>query len=144
MQKGIDHIGISIVYFCHDGAGNFVMAKRSENCRDEHNRWDTGGGALEFGDKIEERLRQEIMEEYCTDVLAYEFLGVNDVHRIHAGKNTHWIALNYKVLVDKTKVRNGEPHKFSDIGWFTMENLPESLHSELLNFFDKYKDKLTS
>ena len=109
MQKGIDHIGISIVYFCHDGAGNFVMAKRSENCRDEHNRWDTGGGALEFGDKIEERLRQEIMEEYCTDVLAYEFLGVNDVHRIHAGKNTHWIALNYKVLVDKTKVRNGEP-----------------------------------
>ena len=46
MKKGEDYIGVSVVYFCHDGKGNFVMAKRSENCRDEIGNWDIGGGGL--------------------------------------------------------------------------------------------------
>ena len=33
MQKGVDFVGISVVYFCHDGKGKFVMAKRSEQAR---------------------------------------------------------------------------------------------------------------
>ena len=44
MQKGIDFIGITTVFFCHDGKGKFLMAKRSKNARDEHGRWDIGGG----------------------------------------------------------------------------------------------------
>jgi ADP-ribose pyrophosphatase YjhB (NUDIX family) len=142
MQKGIDYTGISICYFCHDGKGNFVMAKRSEQCRDEHNRWDIGGGALEFGEKVEDRLRQEIREEYLTEVLEYEFIDFDDVHRKHAGKDTHWVALLFKVLIDREKVGIGEPHKFSDISWFTLDSLPDDLHSSLPNFFKKYKDKL--
>jgi len=34
----------------------------------------------------------EIKEEYCTDVLGFDFLGYRDVHREHNGKKTHWIA----------------------------------------------------
>lgn len=142
MRKGVDYVGVSICYFCHDGKGNFVMAKRSENCRDEHGKWDTGGGALEFGDDVLERLKKEIKEEYLTDVLDCEFLGYDDVHREHGGKKTHWVALLFKVLVDREKVQIGEPHKFSDIGWFTLDTLPDNLHSSLPNFFKKYKDKL--
>ena len=142
MQKGIDYPGVSICYFCHDGKENFIMAKRSENCRDEHNRWDIGGGALEFGETIEHRLRQEIKEEYCTDVLKYEFIGFDDVLRIQKGRKTHWVALSFKVLVDKSKVKIGEPHKFKDLKWFTLNKLPKGLHSELPKFFKKYKEKL--
>ncbi len=36
MKKGEDFTGVTIVYFCHDGNGNFLMKKRSANCRDEH------------------------------------------------------------------------------------------------------------
>ena len=36
MKKGIDCTGVCVVYFCHDGEGNFVMGRRSENARDEH------------------------------------------------------------------------------------------------------------
>src|SRR5512132_3646841 len=32
---------------------------RSKNCRDEHERWDIGAGALEFGDAVEATLRRE-------------------------------------------------------------------------------------
>jgi len=75
MQKGIDCIGITVVYFCHDGKGNFLLSKRSKNCRDEHNTWDPGGGGLEFGDTVEKTLKREIKEEYCAEILLSEFLG---------------------------------------------------------------------
>lgn len=143
-EKGFDYPGISVVYFCHDGKGNFVMAKRSENARDENNRWDIGGGALEFGEKVEDNLRKEIKEEYLTDIIDYEFLGYSDTFREHKGKKTHWLALEFKVLVDPEKVGNGEPHKFSEIKWFKIDNLPKNLHSELPGFFEKHKSILSN
>lgn len=142
MKPGRDHIGISIVYFCHDGQGNFVMAKRSQNARDEKGKWDTGGGAMEFGHTVEETLKKEIKEEYSTDVLAFDFLGYRDVHRAHEGERTHWVALDFKVLVDKKKVKIGEPHKFDDLQWFRLGNIPENLYSQLRKFFEKYKKQL--
>ena len=140
--KGIDFTGITVVYFCHDGKGNFVMAKRNANTRDEHGRWDIGGGGLEFGDTIENTLRKEIKEEYGTNVIAHEFLGFRDVHREHQGKKTHWIALDFKVLVNREKVKNGVPQKHSEIKWFKINNLPTPLHSQLPFFLKKYKEKL--
>ncbi len=142
MKKGEDYTGITVVHFCHDGKGNFLLNKRSKQCRDEHGCWDPGGGGLEFGDTVEDTLRKELKEEYCTDAVEYEFLGFRDVHRIHGGRKTHWIALDFKVLVDRTKVKNGEPHKFDEIGWFTLKTLPRPLHSQSLTFLEKYKEKL--
>ena len=75
MIKGLDYTGITIVYICHDGAGKYLLNKRSKNCRDEQGRWDCGGGGLEFSDTVEDTLKKEIMEEYCTEVKQYEFLG---------------------------------------------------------------------
>lgn len=118
------------------------MAKRSNNARDEHGRWDIGGGGIEFGDTIENTVRKEIQEEYCTDVLNSEFLGYRDVHREHQGRPTHWVALDFKVRVDPVKVTNGEPHIFEEVKWFTFDALPKNLHSQLPNFFNLYDRKL--
>jgi 8-oxo-dGTP diphosphatase len=142
MNKGVDFIGVTLVYFCHDGQGKFVMAKRSKQARDEQGRWDIGGGGLEFGETVEARLRQEIKEEYCTEVLTFNFLGFRDVHREFQGKPTHWIALDFKVLIDPTLVKIGEPHKFDEIGWFELGRMPDNLHSQLPNFLEKYKDRI--
>ena len=118
------------------------MNKRNKNCRDEHDAWDPRGGGIEFGIPIEENLKNEIREEYCTDVLKSEFLGYRDVHREHAGKKTHWIALDFKCLVDQTKVKNGEPHKFDEVKCFTLDSLPTSFHSQLPTFIKLYEEKL--
>lgn len=144
-QKGIDYIAVGIVYFCHDGGGNFIMAKRSKNARDEHGKWDIGGGSLEFGEKVEDGLKREIKEEYGTDIINYEFLGFRDVHRVNGeNKKTHWIALDFKVLIDKDMIKNGEPEKFDEIKWFTLAMLPEGMHSQLGIFFEKYREKIKS
>lgn len=142
MRKGMDYVGVCITCFCHDGKGNFVMNLRGKNARDENGRWEFMGGGLELGDKVEDTIRKEVREEYCTEVLDFEFLGYRDVHREHDGQKTHWIALDFKVLVDPNKVKNGEPHKFDDIGWFTLENLPQPQHSQLGVFLRQYGEKL--
>lgn len=142
MQKGIDYTGITIVFFCHDGCGNFLLSKRSSKARDEQGTWDPGGGALEFGDTIENTLRKEIKEEYCTDVLSYEFLGYRDVHRIRDGKPDHWIALDFNVLIDPKKVKNGEPHKLDEVKFFRFETIPHPVHSQFPKFLKLYKKKI--
>ncbi|HYE23411.1 MAG TPA: NUDIX domain-containing protein [Candidatus Paceibacterota bacterium] len=142
MRKGIDHIGITVTYLCHDGEGNYLLQKRSTNCRDEHGAWDGGAGAVELHDSVENTLRKEIREELCTDVLEYEFLGYRDVHREHAGEKTHWIALDFKVRIDRAQVQNGEPHKFDDIQWFALDALPEPLHSQLPSALRLYGHRL--
>lgn len=142
MSKGVEYIGVCVVYFCHDGRGNVLMAKRSVNSRDEQGIWDIGGGAVEFGSTIDETLKNEIYEEYCAKVLTYEFLGFRDVHRENKGQKTHWIALDYKVLIDPNGVKIGEPHKFDDIGWFKLEDLPKPQHSQFPKFLELYLSHL--
>lgn len=142
MKKGQDFVGVTIVNFCHDGKGNVLLNKRGINCRDEHGMWDAGGGGLEFGDTVEETLKKEIAEEYCTEVIEYEFLGFRDVRREQSGQKTHWIALDFKVLVDREKASNGEPHKFDEVSWFPISALPTPLHSQFPTFLEKYKDRL--
>lgn len=144
LKKRIDYVGVCAVFFCHDGKGNFIMGKRSRNTRDEHGRWDIGGGGLEFGHTVEDTIRKEIKEEYCTNVLNFEFLGYRDVHREHQGRSTHWIALDFKVLVNPKKVKNGEPNSIEKIKWFTLDSIPKKAHSQFPIFLNLYRKKLKS
>jgi 8-oxo-dGTP pyrophosphatase MutT (NUDIX family) len=142
MKKGEDYIGVAVVYLCHDGNGRYLLSKRGLNCRDEHGNWDCGGGGLEFNDTVENTLKKEIFEEYSTDVVDFDFLGYRDVHRYYNGKKTHWVSLDFKVLVDPLKVTNGEPHKFDDVEWFTLDAFPDPLHSQLPIFLNLYKERI--
>ena len=142
MRKGIDFIGVCVVFLCHDGNGSFVMGKRSGNARDEHGTWDFGGGGVEFGETIKEALQREVKEEYGVDVLDYEFLGYRDVHREHQGEQTHWLAFDFKVHVDRTQVINAEPQTIGAIAWYSLDDLPQNLHSQIPSTLECYRHKL--
>jgi len=142
MIKGTDYTGVSVIFFCHDGEGEFLMAKRSQNARDERGRWDIGGGGVKFGEAVEDALRREIGEEYGTRVLAIEPLGYRDVHRTHEDRKTHWIALDFKVQVDRDLVRIAEPTHIDEIRWYTPDTLPDPTHSQFPRFLELYREKL--
>ncbi len=145
LHKGVDYIGIAVVYFCHDGKGNFLMHKRGASARDEQGKWDIGAGAIEFGHTAEQTLKKEIKEEYGTEVLSYEFLGFRDdiYRKTEDGKPVHWVSLDFKVLVDASQARNAEPHKFDEVRWVTLATMPEQNHVQLKIFLEKYKEKLS-
>jgi 8-oxo-dGTP pyrophosphatase MutT (NUDIX family) len=131
LRRGIDHIGVSACAVIHDGHGRILLMKRGAGARDEHGRWDICGGAVEFGESIDEAVRREVMEELCVEPLEIEFLTAYDAHRVHTdGSPTHWVALIHAVRIDPSKVKIGEPHKIDEIGWFYKKDLPEPLHSQ--------------
>lgn len=146
MQKGVDHIGVAVAFFCHDGKGNVLMSKRGANARDEHGKWDIGAGGIEIGQTVEDTLVKEIKEEYCTDIVRADFLGYRTVLREINGQKTHWIMFDFKVQVKPEMVKNGEPHKFDDLQWFAFNGMPETekIHSQVPNFIKLHKEKIFS
>lgn len=142
MRKGFDYIGICVTFYCHDGAGNYLFHKRSQKCRDEHGRWDCGGGGLKFGESLLDGVKREILEEYAVEPREIELLGVSDVFREIEGGPSHWVAFRYKVLVDREKVINNEPDMHEALDWFTLDHLPSPLHSQIPHELEMFKGKL--
>ncbi len=129
---GIDYIGITCITFCHDGQGKILLQKRSNRCRDEHGRWDPGGGSLEFGESFEEGVQREVMEEYGATADRVSFVDFHNVLRMQNGVPTHWIALVFLVKVNPQEVVINEPHMVDDYGWFELNHWPKPLHSQFL------------
>lgn len=129
LKKGVDFIGVTCVFFCHDGKGNLLMHKRSKNCRDEVGRWDTGSGSMEFGETPEEAVTREIEEEYRVKPKKLQLCGVRNVLRTNGDTKTHWIAFLFVAEVNSKKVGIGEPEKMEELSWFRMNQLPKPLHS---------------
>lgn len=146
-KAGIDYIGVSVVFFCHDGDGRFLLGKRHDDCRDERGRWCPGAGQLEVHEAAEDAVGREAREEYKAIVKDISVLGVRDVHRKEEGRSTHWVAIDHLVLIDPDGVGIGEPNKQADVRWFVGEDLrflAESgqLHSQFPYFMSKYRAQI--
>ncbi len=142
-HKGISFTGITTVFFCHDGQGNLFLSKRSAKTRDEHGRWDPGGGGLKHGQSVEDNLRREVMEEYSAEPIETIFIGYHDAFRTTPeGLPSHWLAMCFAVRVDRSCVRINEPDMVDDCGWFRLDKLPAPLHSQFQLFMHKHGDRL--
>jgi 8-oxo-dGTP diphosphatase len=140
-RRGIDFIGVTCSFVCHDDKGRILLHKRSKNCRDEHGRWDNGGGAHEFGSSLKETVIREIKEEYGVEPTDLKFIKAYDaLRRLADGTPTHWVVLVYSAKVDPKKVKNNEPYKIDEIGWFTMYNLPSPLHSQVSHTLESVRE----
>lgn len=142
LKSGKERIGVAVSCFCHDGKGNYLLEKRSMQARDEQGRWNPGGGTVEFGETTEDAIRRELKEEYSVNVLSYEFLGYRDVIRTVEDRVSHWILLDFKVLINPAQVRIGEPDVIDEVRWVTIDNIPTPMHSFFPAYLEKYKDKL--
>lgn len=141
LRRGVDFIGVTTPFVVHDGKGKVLLHKRSQNCRDEQGTWDIGGGAVEFGESLEDAVRREIKEELSADVLKLEFLTVFDAHRQHNGQPTHWVAVVFAAKVDPANVKNGDPDRIDELAWFDSTNLPKPLHTQFYKAFNPAKEK---
>lgn len=142
-HNGVSFPGITVVFLCHDGNGNLFLTKRSNKTRDEHGRWDPGGGGVEHGQSIEENLLREVKEEYDATPLRTDFIGYFDAFRLSPeGHDTHWLAMCFAVHVDPNDVKINEPEKVDDHGWFPLDNLPSPMHSQFEKFFGLHGETL--
>lgn len=139
MKIGFDFIGVTTPFYCTDGKGNILMHKRTEKCRDEHHRWDTGSGKLEFDLSLEENVLQEVLEEYGCKGEVIGSLPAHDIFREQNGVKKHWIAVPFFIKVNPKEVKNGEPEKIIDLTWYPLSKLPKPLHSGFEYTYTKFK-----
>ncbi|MFZ5391146.1 MAG: NUDIX domain-containing protein [Patescibacteria group bacterium] len=143
MDAGFDYIGVGTPFFCHDGRGNWLLHKRSSNCRDEIGVWDPGSGQIEFGQDIKISLLREIKEEYgCSGEIQKQLPTINLI-RNHQGRLTHWLQVPFIVKVNPREVKIGEPTKMLEIGWFKLDKLPKPLHSGFVYILANYREYFT-
>ncbi|MCR4326086.1 MAG: NUDIX domain-containing protein, partial [Candidatus Roizmanbacteria bacterium] len=115
MKRGVDHIGVTVCFYCYDDAGRLLLQKRSQLCRDEQGTWDCGGGAVEFGESFEEAAIREIQEEYSCAPLKLTFCGVNNVLRTHNSIKTHWVCLVFAAHINPKDVSIGDTKKIEEL-----------------------------
>ncbi len=141
MKKGIDYIGV--------GVGAVIVSKdkrifanlRGRESRNEKGKWEFPGGAVEFGDTLEETIRREMKEEFGIDIEVIDLLGVNN-HIIPEEKQ-HWVSPCFVCRIKSGEPRILEPHKSDAIGWFTLEEISELpitvvTHQNIKSLLKKY------
>lgn len=142
-HKGVSFTGIATTFWCHNGRGRLLLSRRSMGARDECGTWEPGTGGLRHGQSLVDNVRRELKEEYNTDPLTIDFIGYRDVFRnLNNGTLTHWLAMDFAVIVDPSKVRINEPEKIDALGWFALDKLPSPLHSQFAYFLMLHGDKL--
>ncbi len=132
----------AVCFFCHDGQGKYLLAKRSPNDDNEPGTWSPGAGGVEYGEHVEEALRREIREEYAADTIDFEFLGHRDWIN---SSGVHLFIFDYRVRVDPASVINNEPHQIAELRWITipeLDSFKEPFHPQMSVFMDMHRPKL--
>lgn len=126
MKSGVDYIGVSVGAFIINDRSEVLLMKRSQNAKNEKGKWEAPGGAVEFGEKLEDAIRREMREELGIEIDILKQWTAKD-HIIPEDKQ-HWVPTTFLVKVAKGyKPENIEQAKHDAIGWFSIENFPEPL-----------------
>jgi mutator protein MutT len=126
MKKGVDYIGVSAGVMLFNDKGELFLSKRSQQVSNERGCWETPGGAVEFGETLQDAVKREIKEEYGVDIDILEQFPAED-HLIPA-ENQHWVATTFLARVKEgQEPKIMEPDKCDALGWFPLDNLPEPL-----------------
>lgn len=123
MKPGYDYIGVSVGALIINTHGHILLAKRSNQTRNEQGKWEAPGGAVHIGETREEAIKREIHEELGIEVAIDHVLHVVD--EILTEQKQHWVATTFLVHIIKNgKPQICEPHKCDAIGWFPLTKLP--------------------
>lgn len=121
MKKGIDFIGVGIGAVIINKQGKVFLSKRGPKARNEVGKWECPGGALEFGERMEQTVVREIKEEFDFDIEPVAQMWAVD-HLIPE-EDQHWVAIAYLCKVKKGKPKILEHQKSAAIGWFTTDEM---------------------
>jgi len=87
LEKGRDYLGVGVGAIVVDRGRVLLLKRRKEP---EAGCWGIQGGAVEFGEPIEDAVKRELKEELSVEVELVALLGVTDHILPHAG--VHWVS----------------------------------------------------
>jgi len=122
---GRDYIGVGVGAMVFNAEGEVFLARRGPAARNEQGTWEFPGGLVAFGERLEDAVRREFVEEFGMEIRPERLLGVFD-HLIPAERQ-HWVSATFIARHVSGTPEIREPGKCSEIGWFTISDPPEPL-----------------
>ena len=93
MQRGLDYIGVGVGALIADETGRVFLARRGPQARNERGLWEFPGGSVEFGERLADALKREMLEEYGVEIAVDELLDVVD--HILPDEGQHWVSPSF-------------------------------------------------
>jgi len=121
-KPGRDHVGVGVGAIVIDG-GRVLLLKRKKE--PEAGLWGIQGGAVEFGETIDQAVERELKEELGIECEIVRLLGVTD--HIVPEEGVHWVSPVFLAKITSGTPKNAEPEKHSEMRWFDLDNLPEEV-----------------
>ncbi len=103
--------------------GRVLLLKRKKES--EAGLWGIQGGAVEFGETIDQAVERELKEELGVECEIVRLLGVTD--HIVPEEGAHWVSPVFLARISSGTPKNAEPEKHSEMRWFDLEELPEDV-----------------
>jgi len=123
MRPGIDFIGVGVGALIVNEQGKILLARRSINARNEKGMWELPGGCVKFNEKLEDAVKREVREELGIDVEVVRHI----ITRNHILPGQHWVTPAYLCRIIRGEPKNMELEKCDEIGWFSMDELPQGI-----------------
>jgi len=121
MIIGKEYIGISAGAVIQNDCDEFFLARRNQNARDDHGKWEFPGGSVSLNESREDAIKRMMFEKYGIEISVKKVLGVYDV--IDKDQGDHWLSTTYICSILKGEPQNLIPDKCDKIGWFTIDEI---------------------
>lgn len=125
MKPGRDYIGVGVGAMVFNDQGEVFLAQRGPDANNERGTWEFPGGRVEFGERAEDAIRREFLEEYGMVIDITDLLGIFD--HILPDEGQHWLSSTFLGRHIDGEPEINEAHKCTAIGWFPLDVLPEPL-----------------
>lgn len=118
MQPGVDYIGVGVGAILLNDQGEVFLSLRGPLAKNERGKWEIPGGAVNFGETLEEAIIRETYEEFGIRIKVKKLLDVND--HILPEEKQHWVSPSYICEIIEGEPKIMEPGKTDRIGWFSL------------------------
>lgn len=134
MSDNIVRVGVGL-YIYNENGEVFLMHRTGKH---GNGTWCPPGGHQDFGESFLEAAKREAKEETNLDIDLDAINLVKVTNDFHTSENKHYVTLHMETRSFSGAPKIMEPNKFSKMGWFNQDNLPEPLFLPCGKYF---KDK---
>jgi len=139
MRQGIDYIGVGVGALIIDSRERLFLSKRGPQSRNERGLWEFPGGSVEFGETLACALQREMREEFGIGIQVGDLLDVVD--HILPEEGQHWVSPSFICKINNGSPAIMEPGKCSEIGWFGIDEFPDSLTQITRQNIEHYRQR---
>ncbi len=137
LKPGVDFPGVGVGVMVLRADGKFLLGKRASESRNEIGSWTFPGGRVELMERLEDACIRETKEEFGIEIKVLRLLKL--INHFPPNEKQHWVNPIYLAKQVNGEPKILEPGKYSDFGWFSLQDLPAPLTVNLQELFADIK-----